>query len=216
MAVCQGQVRSFLGETMRSLLLMLYLSIAATLLFLCLILFQEFSTPKIPAGSLGEPVYLAPKNKISFSGGEFMKIGQATGLTFTLSEARTVSHKELQCLAKNIYHEARGEGIAGMMGIAQITLNRADSQHRGKKTLCGVVHDTKQFSWTSDTKTNQKRLDKASWQQSLHIAQLVLLGVRIKEIEDSLYFHSHKIKNPKWTKDLSVNKQIGQHVYLGM
>ena len=144
-----------------------------------------------------------------------MKIGQTSGLTFTLSEARTVSHKEMQCLAKNIYHEARGEDIAGMMGVAQVTLNRADTQYRGKKTLCGVVHDSHQFSWTKDIQKT-KKLDKPSWQQSLHIAQLVLLGVRIKEIEDSIYFHSHKIKSPIWTKNLSVNKKIGQHIYLGM
>ena len=200
---------------MRSLLLMLYLSIAATLIFLCLILFNEFGTPDIPAGSSSEPVYTAPKNKIDFSQGEFLKIGQASGLTFILSEARTVSHKEMQCLAKNIYHEARGEGIAGMMGVAQVTLNRADTQYRGKKTLCGVVHDSHQFSWTKDIQKT-KKLDKPSWQQSLHIAQLVLLGVRIKEIEDSIYFHSHKIKSPIWTKNLSVNKKIGQHIYLGM
>ena len=200
---------------MRSLLLMLYLSIAATLIFLCLILFNEFGTPDVPTGSSSEPVYTAPKNKIDFSQGEFLKIGQASGLTFILSEARTVSHKEMQCLAKNIYHEARGEGIAGMMGVAQVTLNRADTQYRGKKTLCGVVHDSHQFSWTKDIQKT-KKLDKPSWQQSLHIAQLVLLGVRIKEIEDSIYFHSHKIKSPIWTKNLSVNKKIGQHIYLGM
>ena len=200
---------------MRSLLLMLYLSIAATLIFLCLILFNEFGSHDIPAGSSSEPVYTAPKNKIDFSQGEFLKIGQASGLTFILSEARTVSHKEMQCLANNIYHEARGEGIAGMMGVAQVTLNRADTQYRGKKTLCGVVHDSHQFSWTKDNQKTRK-LDKPSWQQSLHIAQLVLLGVRIKEIEDSIYFHSHKIKSPIWTKNLSVNKKIGQHIYLGM
>ena len=155
---------------MRSLLLMLYLSIAATLIFLCLILFNEFGTPVVPVGSSSEPVYTAPKNKIDFSQGEFLKIGQASGLTFTLSEARTVSHKEMQCLAKNIYHEARGESIAGIMGVAQVTLNRADTQYRGKKTLCDVVHDSHQFSWTKDIQKT-KKLDKPSWQQSLHIAQ---------------------------------------------
>ena len=200
---------------MRSLLLMLYLSIAATLIFLCLILFNEFGTPAVPTSSSSEPVYTTPKNKIDFSQGEFLKIGQASELTFILSEARTVSHKEMQCLAKNIYHEARGEGIAGMMGVAQVTLNRADTQYRGKKTLCGVVYDSHQFSWTKDNQKT-KKLDKSSWQQSLHITQLVLLGVRIKEIEDSIYFHSHKIKSPIWTKNLSVNKKIGQHIYLGM
>ena len=199
---------------MRSLLLAFYLSIAATLLFLCLILFKEFNAPKIPTGSSSDPIYASPKNKIDFSQGEFLKIGQASGLTFILSEARIVSHTEMQCLAKNIYHEARGEGIAGMMGVAQVTLNRADTQYRGKKTLCGVVHDSHQFSWTKDNQKTRK-LDKPSWQQSLHIAQLVLLGVRIKEIEDSIYFHSHKIKSPIWTKNLSVNKKIGQHIYLG-
>lgn len=200
---------------MRALLLMLYLSIAATLIFLCLVLFKEFGTPAVPTGSSSEPVYTAPKNKIDFSQEEFLKISQASGLTFILSEARTVSHKEMQCLAKNIYHEARGESIAGMMGVAQVTLNRADTEYRGKKTLCDVVHDTHQFSWTKDNQKT-KKLDKSSWQQSQHIAQLVLLGVRIKEIEDSIYFHSHKIKSPSWTKNLSVNKKIGQHVYLGM
>lgn len=80
---------------MRSLLLMLCLSIAATLIFLCLILFNEFGTPVIPTGSSSEPVYTAPKNKISLSEGDFMKIDQTSGLTFTLSEARTVSHKEM-------------------------------------------------------------------------------------------------------------------------
>ena len=199
---------------MRSLLLALYLSIAATLLFLCLVLFKEFNAPKIPTGSSSEPIYAAPKNKISLSEDDFMKIGQTSGLTFILSEARTVSHKEMQCLAKNIYHEARGESIAGMMGVAQVTLNRVDTQYRGKKTLCGVVHDSHQFSWTKDIQKT-KKLDKSSWQQSLHIAQLVLLGVRIKEIEDSIYFHSHKNKPPPWSKDLPVNKRIGSHVYLG-
>lgn len=204
-----------MSPSIRTLLMLFYLSVSATLVCIVSLITIEYSKPPITAGSYGEPHYILPKNKIDFSEGEFLKIGQASNLTFTLSEARTVSHKEMQCLAKNIYHEARGEGIAGMMGVAQVTLNRADTQYRGKKTLCGVVHDTHQFSWTQDIQKT-KKLNKTSWQQSQHIAQLVLLGVRIKEIEDSIYFHSHKIKSPHWTRNLPINKTIGQHVYFGM
>lgn len=103
-----------------------------------------------------------------------------------------------------------------MMGIAQITINRADNEYRGKKTLCSVIGDKSQFSWTANSKTRSKKLDNASWQQAQHIAQLALLGLRIKGLEESVYFHSRKSNPPGWTKNLPVNKTIGKHTYLGL
>ena len=200
-----------MSHSLRTLLLLFYLSVSATLVCIVSWITLEYSKTSLSAGSTSEPVNTAPKNKIQFSENEFLKISQTPGITFILSEARNVSHKEIHCLAKNIYHEARGEGLAGMVGVAQITINRVDIQHRGKKTLCEVVHDPNQFSWTTNKKG--KVLDKSSWQQSLYIAQLVILGIRIKEIDDSIYFYSNKIKPPKWTKHFPFNNQIGQHKY---
>lgn len=188
--------------------------IALTTFLICLVCWTLHDIPQAsrPTGSFPEPDLSRPQTKIDLDMGEFLKIGQSNGLTFTLSESRTVSQKEMQCLAKNIYHEARGEGIAGMMGVAQVTLNRADSQHRGKDTLCSVVNDPNQFSWT---KKKPKRLDKMAWQQALHVAQLVLMGVRIEGLEEATHFHSMKSNPPHWSKKSSVNKTIGRHVYSG-
>ena len=163
-------------------------------------------------GYLSPLVHAQPntKTKIGFSDSDFLKINQANELVFVLSEYRTASQKEMNCLAKNIYYEARGESIMGMISIAQITINRADIKHNGKQTLCGVIHDPGQFSWVNKT---QKRIDKKAWQQSIQVAQLVLLGVRIKGMNNALYFHSRKIKQPKWSLDLPVNKTIGNHIY---
>lgn len=47
--------------------------------------------------------------------------------------------KEVNCLAQNLYHEGRGEGIMGMRGIADVTLNRVKST-KYPNTICEVVH----------------------------------------------------------------------------
>ena len=207
-----------MSRSTRNLLMLFYLAVSITLLYIVSWVTLEYQKPSQVihvTGSLDEPRPQSPPTKIAFLGGEFLKISQSHGITFTLSEARNLSHKETQCLAKNIYHEARGEGLAGMVGVAQVTLNRADRQYRGKSSICGVVHDSNQFSWTADNQKRQKKLNQSSWQQSLHVAQLVLLGIRIKELEESIYFHSHKNKSPPWSKDLPINKRIGSHTYLG-
>ena len=41
---------------------------------------------------------------------------------------QVVDEKELQCLAMNIYHEARGESLAGQVAVADVVLNRVDDQ----------------------------------------------------------------------------------------
>ena len=198
-----------MGLSTRTLIAVYCIAVTLILGFLAYITIKEFQKP-LPS----ELYQSTPKNKITFNGSELLKIRQPSEITFILGESRNVSHKEMLCLAKNIYHEARGEGFAGMIGVAQITVNRADTQYRNKKTLCDVVNDPNQFSWTSNKKN--KKLDKLSWQQSIHIAQLVILGIRIKEVNDSIYFHSNKIKSPKWIKDFPLNGQIGNHIYRGI
>ena len=47
--------------------------------------------------------------------------------------------RQLDCLAKNIYHEAASEPFEGKVAVAQVTMNRAES---GKfpRDVCGVVY----------------------------------------------------------------------------
>ena len=46
--------------------------------------------------------------------------------------------EEARCLAENIYHEARGQGTAGWLAVAAVTLNRVTDE-RFPDTICGVV-----------------------------------------------------------------------------
>ena len=58
--------------------------------------------------------------------------------------------KQIQCLAKNIYFEARGEPVEGQVAVAFVTLNRVESQEF-PNTICEVVEQRRgricQFSW---------------------------------------------------------------------
>ena len=50
-----------------------------------------------------------------------------------------IDEDELHCLAKNVYHEARGESKAGKLAVAHVTLNRVHSDEF-PDTVCGVVY----------------------------------------------------------------------------
>ncbi len=56
---------------------------------------------------------------------------------------------EMDCLARNIYFESRGEPLEGQYAVAYVTLNRVlDS--RWPDTICEVVYEPNQFSWTTN------------------------------------------------------------------
>ena len=72
---------------------------------------------------------------------------------------------ERECLADNIYFEARNQGFAGWVAVAQVTLNRVRDD-RFPNTICEVVkqgltyesgfpiRDKCQFSWYCDGKSD--------------------------------------------------------------
>lgn len=128
------------------------------------------------------------------------------------AEGKSLSARELRCLALNVYHEARGESRAGQIGVAQITVNRAESAFRNKTTICSVVYDTQQFSWTH-SKRHLRPMGEA-WEASLEVAKEVADGLRIRGLETSLFFHATSIRTPHWARHMVPLQAIGQHTYL--
>ena len=49
-----------------------------------------------------------------------------------------IDKKEITCLAKNMYFEARNEGTAGVLGVTNVVLNRVKSDLY-PNTICGVI-----------------------------------------------------------------------------
>lgn len=123
--------------------------------------------------------------------------------------AISVSKQEKECLAKNVYYEARGEGFTGMVGVAQVTLNRFHARFRRQTSICKVVYDLDQFSWT---RIRQKDPHGKSWVTAGYIASLTLRGLRIRGLESSLHFARHTL-TPRWSKHLLIGLLIGNHQY---
>lgn len=116
--------------------------------------------------------------------------------------------KEVLCLAKNIYHESRGESFEGKLAVAQVTLNRVAHKTLFKSTICGVVYQSKQFSWTINPRSVR---DRSAWDESVKIAKAVMGGLRLTNF-DAIYYHTHAVK-PSWRVGKQIVKVIGSHIF---
>jgi N-acetylmuramoyl-L-alanine amidase len=116
--------------------------------------------------------------------------------------------KQVRCLAHNIFYESNGEPLAGQLAVAQITLNRARDSG---KSLCSVVYEKKQFSWTEKL---PRKLGRPS-EEAYNLAQEVLLkGYADRELENAYFFHTKDVK-PYWRKKFKFIKTIGNHKIYG-
>jgi len=124
---------------------------------------------------------------------------------------------QVDCLAENIYHEARSEPVDGQIAVALVTLNRVNDE-RFPKDICGVVKQkTKiqertvcQFSWYC----MPVRLNKNSeyYQEAMKHALHVYANHEL--IDDftrgSLFYHADYV-NPGWKLLRTV--VIGRHIF---
>lgn len=122
---------------------------------------------------------------------------------------------ELFCLAKNIFHEAGVESNDGKLAVAQITLNRVKS-NRYPNSICKVVFQPNQFSWTINNNKNWWTTPKGiRWDESLNVANKVLLkGHRHKGLNDISILHYHAdYVSPVWGKPEKRVAKVGQHIF---
>lgn len=126
--------------------------------------------------------------------------------------------RQLDCLAINIYREAGNEPFEGKVGVAQVTLNRAE--HRQfPNDVCAVVYQKNafvekvvcQFSWYCDSTHRNRPINKASYNESYEVAKKVLLeDFRLPSLHEALYYHADYV-NPQWPHDRIT--KIGRHIF---
>lgn len=120
--------------------------------------------------------------------------GALTAFTATLqAESNTKQYQEqnlskaqLECLSKAAYFEAKSESDAGMLAVIHTTLNRVKDV-RFPKTVCGVVYQPSQYSWT---KHNPKIKEKEQYERAKRLAQEVVDGKHKDVSRGALYFNS--------------------------
>ena len=111
-------------------------------------------------------------------------------------------------MLKNIYHEARGEGVVGMQAVAAVTLNRAAQTG---KSICDTVYAPKQFSWTNTAKTRNKPITGDI--NTAHIvASQAIAGVLEDVTGGATHYHTKKVK-PIWRKSLDKIAVINNHIF---
>ena len=118
---------------------------------------------------------------------------------------------EVHCLALNVYHEARGETLEGMLAVAAVTLNRMRHKHFPNR-LCEVVWQPRQFSWTHDGKSDRPR-DRKAWQRALRIAKATLAMGYFGTVGDAVYFHAEYGRAPYWSRRFEKIRKIGRHIF---
>lgn len=118
--------------------------------------------------------------------------------------------KDRDCLALNIYHEARGESIQGQIAVAQVTVNRAKHDFF-PDSICDVVWQDHQFSWTNDGRSDRVR-DQEAYAVALNIAEWVLLGREDDPTNGSLFYHVDRV-SPFWARKVDFETKIGDHVF---
>lgn len=140
-----------------------------------------------------------------------------TSLLYTSNTLSQVSERQVECLAKNMYFEAKNEPEAGIRAVGFVTLNRVTDPHF-PKTICEVVHQKErglcQFSWVCSRGKNPKIDDPGRYQWIRQLASDIIYNYSDEDAKDpskgSLFFHATYI-NPNWKLKKTV--RIGQHVF---
>ena len=125
--------------------------------------------------------------------------------------------KERYCLTQNIFFEARNQSVEGREAVAWVTLNRMDHK-KYPNTICGVVWDKKQFSWTHDGKSDKPSdnvVEQRAWKDAEKIADKVLVDY-VKKNRDitngSIMYHADYV-NPYWAKAYDKVVTIDSHIF---
>lgn len=143
----------------------------------------------------------------------------------------TRTSPEVECLAKNIYFEARGEPPIGQIAIINVTLNRVASD-KFPDTICDVVKQARhskwwkehhnrevpvrnrcQFSWYCDGLPDEPQ-DLEAYEEAHTLARAVSYsGFRMVDITNgALHYHAVYV-NPYWAEHMTVTRTIGKHVF---
>lgn len=116
-----------------------------------------------------------------------------------------------QCMMCNCNHEAGIESEAGKLAVGKVVMTRVGMSSY-PKTVCGVIYQRAQFSWTLSSKVRSRKVRGAAYQKCY------------KPVRESLAFKGHYASHyhanyvrPRWRKGCrKVNKNQnpkGRHIF---
>ena len=192
-------------------------------ILICFALLFFFSFP-LGSASNTEDKSIHPVLKHGQLNIENVAVPNYSSLNFVLENRA----KQVECLAKNIYFEARNEPFAGQFAVALVTLNRV-SDAAFPNTVCEVVYqgihttdgfpkrDRCQFSWYCDGASDEVR-NLVAFNTTQKIANLAMISYGsmksqgLDYTEGAIYYHTYEI-NPRWSTAYPKVGRIGEHIF---
>lgn len=137
---------------------------------------------------------------------------------------------QIECMAQNVYHEARSQGTAGRLAVIAVTSNRVQDS-RYPNTVCEVVKQGPhrpswkgtgelipvrhrcQFSWYCDGKADTVH-NTELYNEIRDLSALVVRGdiTVIDLTEGATHYHADYV-SPDWAKTKTKTIEIEDHIF---
>ena len=143
----------------------------------------------------------------------------------------TFREQEAICLAKNMYYEARNQGLAGQLAVSLVVMNRVKDK-RYPNTICEVVYQGPiskwwlkekgkivpirnrcQFSWYCDGKSDNPK-NKKKYKFFLDLSRDLVYGnMQVVDItEGATHYHADYVY-PDWRKTKTKTIEVADHIF---
>ncbi len=120
------------------------------------------------------------------------------------------------CLSEALYFEARGETVKGQFAVAEVILNRVESD-RFPDTACGVIRQGTgrkyqcQFTYTCDG-YKEVIAEKKAFERVSKVARAALDGIGGKLTDGATHYHTTAV-SPRWSRVFTKTARIGVHIF---
>lgn len=102
-------------------------------------------------------------------------------------EPAAIDPAALECAAKVVHHESRGQPRKGQLAVAQTLINRLHAGSRFGGTICAVANQPGQYF---NTRAYHPDRDSGDWQTAVAVAREALAGSAEDAAGGALYFHA--------------------------
>jgi spore germination cell wall hydrolase CwlJ-like protein len=119
-----------------------------------------------------------------------------------------LSDSEIRCLASGVFHESKGEPLAGQLAVAQTIINRTKSG-RFPKSICSVLTQRGQFSFVRGGVVPSAE-GRNGWTTAVAVAKVAQADLWDGAADTALFFHARRVA-PGWR--MQKIAAIGNHIF---
>ena len=123
--------------------------------------------------------------------------------------AHDVPRQEINCLAKAVWSESRGESTAGQMAVAHVIMNRVQNAEY-PNTVCDVVYQPHQFSYIEQAVPDR---NSEAWENAVRESIFAYTGYTIDVTAGATHFYAQDVVLPDWAKLEKTTAVIGGHTF---